>query len=76
MITSVVGSLKVCLKYAGYISTHYCGGGTFFVAGVPTINSTFHYKNPLLTCYDSSSCRASASGTGGRRLKTQVKLGR
>ena len=43
MITSVVGSLKVCLKYAGYIFTHYCGGGTFFVAGVPTINSTFHY---------------------------------
>ena len=43
MITSVVGSLKVCLKYAGYIFTHYCGGGTIFVAGVPTINSTFNY---------------------------------
>ena len=29
-----------------------------------------------MTCHDSSSCKASASGTGGRRLKTQVKVGR
>ena len=46
----------------------------FFMAGVPTVNSTFHNKAPLLTCHDSSSCRA--SGTGGLRLKTQVKVGR
>ena len=76
-MTSVVGSLKVCLKYSGFTFTHFsCGGETFFKAGVPTINSTSHNKAPLLTCHDSSSCRASASGTGGRRLKTQVKIGR
>ena len=46
------------------------------MAGVPTIDDTSHNKAPLLTCHDSSSCRASASGTGGRRLKTQVKVGR
>ena len=41
LITSVVGSLKVCLKYARFTFTNSsCGGGTFFVAGVPTINST------------------------------------
>ena len=72
-----MGSLKVCLKFAGFTFTYSsCGGGTFFVVGVPTINSTSHNKAPLLTIYDSSSCRASASGTGGRRLKTQVKIGR
>ena len=44
LITSVVGSLKVCLKHAGNTFTHSsCGGGTFFVAGVPTINSTSHH---------------------------------
>ena len=75
MITSAVGSLKVCLKYAGFTFTHSsCGNGTFFMAGVPTVNSTFHNKAPLLTCPDSTSCRA--SGTGGLRLKTQVKVGR
>ena len=43
LITSVVGSLKVCLKYAGFTFTHSsCGGGTFFVVGVPTINRTSH----------------------------------
>ena len=43
LIASVVGSLKVCLKYAGLTFTHSpCGGGTFFVARVPTINSTSH----------------------------------
>ena len=77
MNTSAVGSLKVCLKYAGFTFTHSsCGGGTIFMAGVPTINSTSHNKAPLLTCHDSSICRASVSGTGGRRLKTQVKVGR
>ena len=43
LITSVVGSLKVCFKYAGFTFTHSsCGGGTFFVAEVPNINSTSH----------------------------------
>ena len=43
LITSAVGSLKVCLKYAGFTFTHFsCGGRTFFVAGAPTINSTSH----------------------------------
>ena len=43
LITSAVGSLKVCLKYAGFTFTHSsCGDGTFFMAGVPTINSTSH----------------------------------
>ena len=47
LITSVVGSLKVCLKYAGFTFTHFsCGGGTFFKAGVSTINSTSHNKAP------------------------------
>ena len=46
------------------------------MAGVPAINSTSHNKAPLLTCHDSSSCNASACGTGGRSLKTQVKVGR
>ena len=46
--------------------------GTFFIAGVPTVNSTSHDKVPLLTWHDSSSCRA--FGTGGLRLKTQVKI--
>ena len=45
------------------------------MAGVPTINSTSH-EAALLTCHDSSNCRASASRTGGRKLKTQVKAGR
>ena len=44
------------------------------MAGVPTVNSTFHNKAPLLTCHNNSSCRA--SGTGGLRLKTQAKVGR
>ena len=77
MISSAVGSLKVCLKYAGFTFTHSsCCGGTIFMAGVPTINSTSHNQTPMLTCQDSSSCRASASGTEGRRLKTQVKVSR
>ena len=38
------------------------------MAGVPTVNST------STTCHDSSSCRV--SGTGGLRLKNQVKVGR
>ena len=77
MITSAVCSLKVCLKYAGFTFTHApCGDGTFFMAGVPTINITSHKKAPLLTCHDSSSCKASTSGTGGCMLKTQVKVGR
>ena len=43
LITSAVGSLKVCLKYADFTFTHSsCGDGTFFMAGVPTINSTSH----------------------------------
>ena len=43
LITSVVGSSKVCLKYAGFTFAHSsCGGGTFFVAGVPAINNTSH----------------------------------
>ena len=43
LITSAVGSLKVCLKYAGLTFTHSsCGDGTFFMAGVPTLNSTSH----------------------------------
>ena len=47
MITSAVGCLKVCLKYAGFTFTHSsCGNGTFFMAGVPTINSTSHNKVP------------------------------
>ena len=46
------------------------------MAGVPSINSTSHNYVPLLTCHDSSSCRASTSGTGGRMLKSQVKVGR
>ena len=40
LITSAMGSLKVCLKYDGITFTHSsCGGGTIFMAGVPTINS-------------------------------------
>ena len=75
LIISEVGSLKVCLKYAGCTFTHSpCGDGTFFIAGVSTVNSTSHNKAPLLTCHDSLSCRA--SGTGGLMLKTQVKVGR
>ena len=43
LITSVVGSLKVCLKYAGFTFTHSsCGDETFFMVGVSTINSTPH----------------------------------
>ena len=43
LITSAVGSLKVCLKYAGFTFRNSSGGGgTIFMAGVPTINSTFH----------------------------------
>ena len=43
LITSAVGSLKVRLKHADFTFTHSsCGRGTFFMAGVPTINSTFH----------------------------------
>ena len=62
LITSAAGSLKVCLMYADFTFTHSpCGGGTYFVAGVPTINSTSNNKAPLLTCHDSSSCRASTS---------------
>ena len=69
VISRTMGSLKVCLKYAGFTFTHStCGDGTFFMAGVPT--------PLLLTCHDTTSCKASASGTGGCRLKTQVKLGR
>ena len=31
------------LKYAGFTFTHsYCGDETFFMAGVPAINSTSH----------------------------------
>ena len=61
MITSAVGSLKVFLKDAGFTLTHSSsGGGTIFMSGVPTINSTSHHLAPLLTCQDSSSCRASA----------------
>ena len=56
------------------LALHSCGDGSFFMAGVPTVNSTSHNKAPLLTCHDSSSCRA--SGIGGLRLKTQDKLGR
>ena len=75
LITSAVGSLKVCLKYADFTLIHSsCGGGTFLMARVPTINSTSLNKTPLLTCHDSSSCRASASSTRGCRLKTQVKV--
>ena len=60
---------QICLKYADFTFTHSsCGDGTFFMAGVPTINSTSHNKAPLLTWHDSSSCRASR--TGGLRLKT------
>ena len=77
LVTSAVGSFKVCLKYADFTFTHSsCGDETFCMAGVSTLNSTSHNKAPLLTCHDSSSCRASASGTGGPRLKTQVKAGR
>ena len=37
LISRTVGSLKVCLKYAGFTFTHsFCGDGTFFMAGVPT----------------------------------------
>ena len=43
LITSAVGALKICLKYAGFTFTHSsCGDRTFFIAGVPTINSTSH----------------------------------
>ena len=43
LITSAVGSLKVCLKCAGFTFTHSsCGDGTFFMAGIPTIISTSH----------------------------------
>ena len=43
LITSAAGSLKVCLKYAGFTFTHsFCVDGTFFMAGEPTINSTSH----------------------------------
>ena len=74
LITGAEGSFKVCLKYAGFTFTHSsCGDETIFMAGVPTINSTSHNYAPLLTCHDSLSCRASASGTGSCRLKTQVK---
>ena len=49
LITSAVGSLKICLKYAGFTFTHSsCGGGTIFMAGVPTIDSTSHNKVPLV----------------------------
>ena len=76
LISSAVGSLKVCLMFAGFTFTYSSfGDGTFFMAGVPTINSTSHNQVPLLTCHDSSNCRASASGTGGRMLKTQIKVG-
>ena len=56
------------------LALHSCGDGTFFIVEVPTVNSTSHNKAPLLTCHDSSSCRASE--TGGLSLKTQVKVGR
>ena len=47
LITSAVGSLKVFLKYAGFTFTHSsCGDGRFFMAGIPTINSTSHNKAP------------------------------
>ena len=66
---------QICLKYAGLTFTHSsCGDGTFFIAGVPTVNSTSHNKAPLLTWHDSSSRRT--SGTGGLMLKTQAKVGR
>ena len=43
LITSAVVSLNVCLSYAGFTFTDSsCGGGTFVMAGVPTINSTSH----------------------------------
>ena len=43
MIASAVGSLKVYLRYAGFTFTHSSGGGgTIFMAGVPTINSISH----------------------------------
>ena len=75
--TRSVGSLKVCLKYVGFTFIHStCGGVTFFMAGVPTIDSTSHNWAPLLTCHDSSSCSASTAGTGCCSLKTQVKVGR
>ena len=62
LISRTVGSLKVCLKYAGFTFTHCsCDDGTFFMAGVPTPPC---WLVDLLT-----------SGTGGCRLITQVKLG-
>ena len=37
LISRTVGSLKVCLTYAGFTFTHSsCGDGTFFMAGVPS----------------------------------------
>ena len=37
LISRTVGSVKVCLKYAGFTFTHSsCGDGTFFEVGVPT----------------------------------------
>ena len=36
LISRTVGSLIVCLKYAGFTFTRsICGDGTFFMAGVP-----------------------------------------
>ena len=56
------------------LALHSCGDESFFIAGVPTVNSTSHNKAPLLTCHDISSCRA--SGIEDLRFKTQVKVGR
>ena len=75
LIESNQTNKQICLKYAGFTFTYSsCGDGTLFMAGVPTVNSTSHNKAPLLTCHDSSSCRASR--TVGLRLKNQVKVGR
>ena len=47
LITSAVGSLKVCLNYAGFTFTRSsCGDATFFMVGVPTIDSTSHNELP------------------------------
>ena len=56
------------------LALHSCGDESFFIAGVPTVNSTSHNKAPLLTWHDISSCRA--SGIEDLRFKTQVKVGR
>ena len=43
LIDSAVGSLNICLRYAGFTFIHSsCGDGLFFNAGVSTINSTTH----------------------------------